>query len=149
MAGLIRVAGHGSHVDIAVLGYECAERCEAEPEWLSCEVRCAVGSFGAALSMPLATGDLARFRDALAGVLMHLAGSARMDTTEERITLAVVMGARGTAVVSGTVSNHSGPVATLSFKFDTDQSYLGQTLSELEATLKLFPERPPSRGTAV
>lgn len=71
-----------------------------------------------------------------------------MDTIEEKITLAVEMGARGAAVVSGTVTNHSGPDATLSFRFDTDQSYLGQTLSQMEATLKLFPERPSSRGVA-
>jgi hypothetical protein len=148
MAGQIRLAGPGSHVDIAVLDYERAERCEDEPDWLSCEVRCAVASFGAALSIPLATEDLARFRDSLAGLLTHLAGSARMDTIEERIRLVVEMGARGAAVVSGAVSSHSGPDATLSFRFETDQSYLGQTLSEMEATLKLFPERPPSRGAA-
>ncbi len=146
MKGQIRVAGPGAHMDIAVLGYERAERSDVEPDWLSCEVRCAIGSFGAALSIPLATEDLARFRDSLAVALVRLTGSARMDTIEERVTLAVEMGARGTAAVSGTINNHSGPYASLSFRFETDQSYLGRTLSEIEATLKSFPERLPSRG---
>jgi hypothetical protein len=67
-----------------------------------------------------------------------------MDTIEGRIGIVVEISARGTASVSGSFSYHSGPETTLSFKFETDQSYLARTLRELNRVLEIFPDRAPS-----
>lgn len=126
---------------ISVLSYERSAADGTEPEWLSCSVECSVGPFHAKMAVPLATEDLRRFRDSLAGMLAAMRGEARLDTIEDRIGIRVEMGKRGNATVSGTISYHSGPQGTLSFKFDTDQSYLARSLAETDRAVEVFPER--------
>ena len=140
----LTIAGAGSHITITILDYERPKGREFGPEWLSCAVDCSVGSFNAKLAIPLATEDLQRFRDSLGQVVERLVGNAAMDTIEGRIGIVVEMSSRGTATVSGNVSYRSGPDATLSFKFETDQSYLARTLRELNRVLEIFPDRAPS-----
>jgi hypothetical protein len=46
---------------------------------------------------------------------------------------------RGTATINGTAHPHRSPEASLVFRFDTDQSYLAETLRQLETVLRRFP----------
>lgn len=137
----INISGPGSKVMISALKYERSAADGTEPEWLSCSVECSVGPFHAKMDLPLATEDIRRFRDSLAEMLAAVKGEARMDTIENRIGIRVEMGKRGNATVSGTISYHSGPQGTLSFKFETDQSYLAQSLAQTDHVLEVFPER--------
>ena len=148
MGEQINITGPGSHVTISVLDYERSATDGTDPEWLKCAVDCSVGPFHAKIGMPFATEDFRRFRDSLADVLASLKGKARMDTIEDRIRIAIEMGTRGNATVSGNLSYHSGPQATLSFKFETDQTYLARTLSETDHVLEVFPERTSAASSS-
>ncbi len=146
MAEQITIAGDRGRLIISILGYERLQREEeADPEWLACEVDCVVGPYQAKVNLSLATEDLIRFTSSLKSVIDNFHGTAILDTIEGKIESRIEMTHRGTAVVVGRISYYSGPEATLTFNFESDQSYLQQTLSNLKIAVSAFPDRLPLR----
>jgi hypothetical protein len=136
----VEVAGHGARVTIEVLGYERpGAQEESDANWLTCHLAVQVGGFSGWLQVAFTTHDFVRFLEELRPVYTHVSGTARFRTDEGQLELDVEMSRLGTARISGVVVNHDGPQAMLTFRFESDQSFLGQTCRELETVVEQFP----------
>ncbi|RME55756.1 MAG: hypothetical protein D6795_02510 [Deltaproteobacteria bacterium] len=87
----------------------------------------------------LTTQELKHFLDELEGVVTTLEGTASLTTDEETISLQVNVGKRGTAHVSGELRELGTIKVTVKFEFDTDQTLLMRTISELRDLHNQYP----------
>lgn len=140
MSEEIRVAGHRAIIAIEVLSYERPEVMDPDDaNWLKCGVSVKAGPFTGAFPCTLTTRDLATLTERLKTALGVPSGKVAFRTTESDISLEILFDNRGTAVVLGSVEPQVSPEASLHFRFETDQSYLTQTLRQLESVLRRFP----------
>jgi len=106
---------------------------------LKCRVAINVGQFTGNYDASFTTSDFARFRDGLKTLLTSLSGSASFDTDEETLKCAIEMRKAGTAVIKGVARIRGQTMAALSFSFDSDQSFLVETLHEVEGVVAEYP----------
>ena len=136
----LEIAGHMGRISIQVLSYEnpMAENL-SDANWLRCEVEVQAPPFSGVFSASFTTHDFTRFLEELRQILPRLGGTASFITDEDALRLAITLDERsGRANVSGIAKGvHTG--AALSFRFDSDQSFLAQACRELEAIVKEFP----------
>jgi hypothetical protein len=138
----ITLSGEQGSLVIQIYGYE---RPSAEDQddanWLRCEVAVKVGPFAGTFKAAFTTYDLIAFSERLRSAVTTLAGSVSFQNTEGDIDLDIALDKRGGAVIKGR-ANPNGLLETfLQFRLDSDQSYLTQTLGQLEAVLRSFPAR--------
>jgi hypothetical protein len=138
----IRFAGEQGTLAIEIYGYErSVAEDQDDANWLRAELTVKAGPFSGAFKSAFTTYDLTSLCDGMKNVLAALSGSMSFQNTEHDIAFNIEFDKRGGATINGTVHPHRSPEASLKFRFDTDQSYLAHTLSQLEALLRRFPIR--------
>jgi hypothetical protein len=140
MSEQITISGHGGSLIVHVSSYERPGANDPDDaNWLTSDAAIKVGVFSGEFRFALTTHDLIDFHEALKTGLSTLSGVVPFRTTERDIALEIIFDQRGTAAIKGSVEPQTSLEASLCFRFDTDQSYLTQTLRQLEAVLRKFP----------
>ena len=136
------IGGHSGSVVIEVLGYENEHPLSiSDANWLLCFIDLRVGEFTGHYQASLSTHDFMQFYHQLKDVLSAQAGSARFDTDEDGLRLAVEIDERGNFRITGAARSTGAPQTVLSFTIDSDQSYLQQTNTQLARIVQEFPVR--------
>jgi hypothetical protein len=115
---------------------------DSDANWLTSEVELQSGQTGvfhACHGAALRTEELAQFRDELRGVVASLNGTAILHHLESQVGCTVEL-ANGRGNLSAFVKEHVGLELHV-HECETDQSYLAQTLRELDAIVEMFPVR--------
>ena len=139
------VAGHGCRLVLRVSAYEWPDEVSgSDANWLRGEVdRLQAGRTGAVACAPdgaaLRTEELAQFRDQLQEVVSSLNGTATLHHLESQVGCTVEL-ANGSGSLSAFVKEHVGSELHV-HECETDQSYLAQTVRELDAIVEMFPVR--------
>jgi hypothetical protein len=113
-----------------------------DANWLTGEVELQAGRTGvfhARHRAALRTEELAQFRDELQEVVASLNGTATLHHLESQVGCTVEL-ANGRGNLSAFVKEHVGSELHV-HECETDQSYLAQTVRELDAIVEMFPAR--------
>lgn len=138
----VPIEGTGGSISIEVLGYEnAAASNESDANWLKSRIKVVAGPFSGEFDAALTTQDFVYFERELNELLRSLQGKATFQTDEEWLRFEVVMGSRGTCTVSGAAKTSSGSQASLRFAFESDQSWLAETMRALAEVVENFPVR--------
>ena len=130
----------GATIRIEVRGYENPRADnQDDANWLRCWLTVAVDGFSCELDASFTTHDFVEFQHELEQVISTMAGVASFQPYEEAIRLDVKLGPSGQGSVSGLARSFSTERASLSFSFETDQTFLAQTRSELNRINREFP----------
>jgi len=70
-------------------------------------------------------------------------GTARLSMLEGALDVQIDLAATGTGMVTGELRKVGGGEATLKFSFETDQTFIGQAMDDLERVLGRYPTRTP------
>lgn len=137
------VAGHGCRLVLRVSAYEWPDEVSgSDANWLTGEVELQTGQTGvfhARHRAALRTEELAQFRDELQEVVASLNGTVTLHHLESRVGCTVEL-ASGRGSLSAFVKEHVGSELRVR-QCETDQSYLAQTVRELDAIVERFPVR--------
>jgi hypothetical protein len=98
-----------------------------------------VGSFSGQVRASFRTEEFVRFLEELQPAYPQVSGTAHFRTLEGWLELTVQIERLRTTRVSGVARTDLSPRAELTFWFNTDQSFVGQTCRELEAVVSRFP----------
>jgi hypothetical protein len=96
-----------------------------------CLVTVHVGAFRGCYRTGLYTRTLLDLRDELTEAWSRLAGNAVFDGLDMGLNFAVSIVKTGRAFVEGKADDQYGHGNSLSFRFETDQTYLGETVKQL------------------
>ena len=94
------------------------------------------------------TDEFEQFNEHLELMHRSLSGVARLQTMEHGVELEGQINERGAISWKGSLRHPVGGPVELKLRFDSDQSYIPEMLSQLEAILEAFPvigERPATR----
>jgi hypothetical protein len=141
VAEVIKFGGEQGSITIAIQGYERpgTENYD-DANWLRCEVTVKADPFSGMFRCDFTTHDLVVLAEPLKRSLASLSGTVTFRSTEQDVVFDIVFDEkRGTAEIHGKAQPHRWLGACLSFRLDTDQSYLAQSLREIEAVLRKFP----------
>ena len=145
MTNTVQIRGDGKAIQIEVFGYERPDADDGyDANWLRAKCSVTVAEFSVVLSLALATHDFARFTDELEQAVKVVNGTASFSTAEEGLAVEIKFTTAGHADVFGSVRSQTSSVPdvpVLSFSFETDQSFLAQTVRELKAIVSRFPVR--------
>jgi len=144
----VQIRGDGGRViQIEISGYERPDAGdEYDANWLRAKCSVTLAEFSAVLSLALVTHDFARFADELEQAVQLLKGRATFSTAEAGLGIEIKFTTAGHADVFGSARSQTSFVpdqSVLSFSFETDQTYLEQTVRELKAIVSRFPARSP------
>ena len=144
MSETCEIAGPGARCRIQVLGYENpAAQDPSDANWLSCRVAIrGDDSLSAEGPAALSVQDFSDFAEDLHKVLRGAGGTASFTTDEEDVSLNIEIKKTGTASVTGVLRLSGNVRATLSFAFESDQTFLAEAQRQLEAIARAFPARP-------
>jgi hypothetical protein len=138
----VSIGGEGCRLILSVSGYQFPEAEDSDDaNWLGASVEVSAGTtgrFAGAYAGFLRCDDLARFRDELRVVLESLDGRATFHDLESRVGADIQL-TRGRGVLEVFVREDIG--ARLEVTADTDQTYLAETLGDLDQLLAEFPVR--------
>lgn len=147
----VTIAGDNCRLVLSVYGYEFGDESKVDYDdanWLLGHVELAAGRtgrFSARHEVSFRTTELARFRDDLRGITERLAGEATLDHMEDQVGCVVrIESGKGDMTVF--VREHIGAALRVD-EIQTDQSYIAQSLRELDTVLEAFPVRM-GRGSA-
>lgn len=133
---------NGFGVTLVVQGYMAPSRTNSpDDNWLNATVGVQGGAFTGSFDTLLVTHDFVDFAKNLARVLEAGSGQASFTTIEGGILIEISLTDRGTGKVRATATKNSGPRATLEIHFETDRTYLIETLSECRKILVAYPVR--------
>lgn len=110
-----------------------------DANWLLAEIQIAVSAFTGKYPANLRREDFVRFHQSLAAMLEIVSGKAVFATMEGQLRLEIEMTRRGTATVSGEAVAQDAPRVALEFSFESDQSYLQETLAAVRSAVQGFP----------
>lgn len=137
---IIPIKGNEGIVSIHISGYSNPRATDSDDaNWLSAEIEIAVGCFTGKYPASPTTQDFSRFQESLELVLETLSGKALFSTMEGWLQLQIDMTRRGTATVSGEAVALQAPRIALEFSFESDQSYLQETLRAVRLAVQNFP----------
>ena len=135
-----KIAGSDAALLVETIGYENSRATNlSDANWLSCWVRLKIGSFRGNYAASFTTHDFGYFLEELEAMLTEKGDSAAFQTVEEMLRIEVRLRSNGTVLVEGVTQTHDLPRVKLSFKFESDQSYITQTVNELKSTVRNFP----------
>ena len=138
--GCLSIRGEAGHLTIEVLGYENRRADNTDDaNWLQSLVGLEFENLVVRLGASLRTQELRCFHDALDGALRSLEGKAVLNACEEVISLSVEFGSRGSARILGELLHCGMTNYSVKFAFDSDQSHLRNTLSQLREVLIKYP----------
>jgi hypothetical protein len=151
MAKSMEIGGHGGHIKMDVQGYERPETSdEDDANWLVAQCKVAAAEFSCILKLSLVTRDFVEFLAQLEKAVDSLNGAATFTTLEEGLHIEIKFNHAGHADLFGRARSQTSMVpeqSVLSFSFETDQSFLAQTVRELKGIVMQFPIRKPSAPT--
>lgn len=140
MSHRIPINGNGASILIEVDGYERPGAKDiSDANWLKCRVTLDIGYFKGNYSASFETTDFVRFKESLKTALKAMNGTASFETCEGALTCAIEIKSGGRARIKGTAQVREHIDATLSFSFESDQSFLAETLRETENTTAAYP----------
>jgi hypothetical protein len=144
----LTIAGDGFRLLLVVHGYERPELDSgADANWLMAEADLTAsgpGSYSASEAVSLRTEEIAAFREELAELVERLDGQATLEHMEEQIGCTITL-RRGAGEFDGFVRQHVGAELRVS-GLRTDQSYLRQSLSDLDNLVRQFPVKGDPLG---
>ena len=138
----VEVAGEAAHVRIEVIGYEnpAAENL-SDANWLTCRVEVRVRGFEGRVDASFTTQEFAAFSRSLRSAVSDLKGEATFETDEDALRLDVKFNTTGKAAVTGTLHEPDRPRTTLTFSFESDQTFMRRTVDALNEVTRQFPVR--------
>jgi hypothetical protein len=135
------IAGDGFRLVLRVSGYERPALHSADDaNWLVGEAELTAssrGSFSGSLAVSLRTEELAAFRDQLARAVERLDGEATLTHMESQVGCTIRL-KRGVGTFDGFVREQVGAELAVS-GLRTDQSYLQESVRQLDALVGAFP----------
>ena len=139
MAEQIKFAGGQGGFTIEIHGYERPGAGDQDDaNWLKCELSIKAGPFSGKFKCAFTTYDIIALAERLRSALAA-SGTVIFQSTEGDIDLDIALDKRGGAVIKGRANARGLPETSLQFRFDSDQSYLAQTLGQVDAVLRRFP----------
>jgi hypothetical protein len=139
----VSIGGDGCRLRLTVDAYEFPDIEDFDDaNWLVGKVELeagVTGSFRASHRVTPRTDDLTLFRDELRPIVDTLSGEATLHHLEEQFGCTVSL-TDGKGALTAFVGEHIGSTLRVE-QCETDQSYLAQTLRELDALLTEFPVR--------
>ena len=143
----ISLRGHDGQVVIDILDWNENSRSSSDAKWLSCNVSFRSASCSFSARVALVAYEIGDFHRELKKMQAELGGSARMSTVEETISLEVAMNPRtGSVNVSGKLRESGMSIVEVTFRFDSDQSYVRATLVQLGRVVEEHLEAPGSQA---
>jgi len=142
MSVKVEVAGQAAHVKIEVVGYEnpAAENL-SDANWLTCRVEVSVRGFEGHVDAAFTTQDFAAFGRSLRSAVADLKGEAVFETDEDALRLKVEFSSIGTVSITGVLREPDRPRTSLTFSFESDQTYMRRTVGTLDEVDHQFPVR--------
>lgn len=104
------------------------------------------GGFSVLTELYVSTGDIYNFFEQLKNCYETLNGTARLDSYEMNLRVAVEFDSLGHANISGEFVERLEPPNTLKFNLTTDQTYLKNTVTELERIYKYYGNNKGVKG---
>jgi len=145
LTNTVQIRGDGKVIQIEVFGYERPDAVDADDaNWLKARCSVTVAEFSATLTLSLVAHDFARFAHELEEAVQLLKGTATFSTAEAGLGIEIKFTTAGHADVFGSARSQTSFVpdqSVLSFSFETDQSFLAQTVRELKTIVSRFPVR--------
>lgn len=140
MSDTINIRGHNARVTITILGYERPDAAdESDANWLSAQITCDAGDFRGSVATSLTTHEITALRDDLRRAVDTLTGTITFSPNEEALVLDLTFHVTGKASISCALQRRGEVSATLRFAFDSDQTFLMETLRELDAACSRVP----------
>jgi hypothetical protein len=129
-------------IDVKVMSYERPVSGEYHDDnWLTVVINIRVGGFSGRVGAAIVTDELVRFAERLHALYEQLAGSAEFRTLEGQLALTLSCDALGHITLLGDVLDQAGIGNRLSFRIALDQSFLQQSIRELDEVIRAFPVR--------
>lgn len=104
------------------------------------------GGFSVLTNFHVSTGDIYNFFEQLKNCYENLTGTARLDSYEMNLRLAVEFDNLGHAKITGEFIERLEPPNELTFNLTTDQTYLKNTVSKLERIYKYYGNNKGVKG---
>ncbi|GFG53445.1 hypothetical protein CQY20_12110 [Mycolicibacterium agri] len=111
----------------------------SDADWIAAFAELTAGNFSGRRAVSLRRDELVGFRDRLADVLASLSGEATLEHIEGALGVRVLLN-QGRGQLSLYLREELGPCLSVDDTW-TDQSYLADTLRELDAALTEFGPR--------
>jgi hypothetical protein len=122
---IIDIKGHnGSGISILIIGFE-----NESSNWLNCAITVNLTSFTASLKTSFELSEFNSFYTSLITSLEQLNEKAIFESCEGWLNFTISFNKLGQAIVEGNVNDLNNK---LNFYFDTDQSYIQTTISQLK-----------------
>ena len=142
MSTSVSIEGQDGRGVIRAVAYERPVATDsADANWLTSAIEISTGNFSGVVDGALTTEDVDQFRQDLAKALEAGNGIAEFRTLEQILELKIILNARGHATVFGALHSLDRPATVLSFSFETDQSFLRRTASDVDGIVEAFPIR--------
>lgn len=136
---VLTVAGHGGRLQIEIFGYENLQaETESDANWLKVGVSLGVGGCTFRRRAGLTTRDLDAFCRDLAQAFTDLRGTVVLRTDEDWLRLSISFDTRGGVEIRGSVADDGADV-TVEFGLESDQSFVSQTVSDLQEATRSWP----------
>ncbi len=136
---------HGELGQKLVIGVHGFERDAAEDlydaNWLRCSVDVEQGAFRGSVDASFTTNDFARLLSEMDRLMTGESVAASFNTMEEALAFRIEVDRAGRAKVAGKLREVEAGGAELSFKFESDLSFLTKTHSDLTGIVAAFPHR--------
>lgn len=135
-----KIAGQGASMKVNIIARESPDTKNVyRANGLTCEVELAVPPFTGRIKAAYTTQEFFRFWTGLSMVLSSSKGEAVFGADEDALQVTVSIEGKGRGLVKGTTRVDAQTKTTVSFSFETDQTYLNKTCKELEAVITQFP----------
>jgi hypothetical protein len=142
VSNVIEIRGEGAQVALEIVEFERPNSTNVDDaNWLVGRLNVVLKHFSCQMGVSLRTYELTGLQSELRSCLRALDGTARLRPLGPELQLDLAFDRRGHVSVAGVVQTPGPHKTTLSFSFDSDQSYLAQTDRQLQATLLNFPVR--------
>ena len=140
MADLIEIRGDGANIALEIAEFERPNSANVDDaNWLVGQLTITLKYFSCQMPISLGVLDLAQLQSELQSCLKILGGTARLRPLEPVLQLDLAFDRRGHVTVSGFAQTLGPRKTTLSFSFDSDQSYLTEADRQLRRVLLNFP----------
>ncbi|MDY6791816.1 MAG: hypothetical protein SWH54_11180 [Thermodesulfobacteriota bacterium] len=105
-------------------------------DWISARASVAVGGFRGDASLMLTLTDLIRFQQELHSLYRDLKGEAELTTVEDQVSLKLSTDGLGNISATGHLMDQAGVGNRLTFTLNLDQTFLKETISELDTAIE-------------
>jgi len=135
-------SGTEGRLSFELFGYERPNASdEYDANWLNTRVFIEVGAFSGRFRASLTTYDFERLYAQLREAVERLSGRIEFESAEGDVSFSVEFSARGHAIVSGVLKPEGSEKDALTFKLETDQSSLSETVQQLGVVVRKLPVR--------